>query len=130
MNEILLNILSAVVTLIIIPLISFAGARLIAWLNTKIKNENAKQMLTAATTIVTNSVGMVFQTYVESLKANGSFNDESQKEALTKAKNAALSQMNEEVKGYITATYGDLDNWLTTQIEATIYALKKKPIEE
>ena len=130
MNEILLNILSVVVTAVVVPLISLAGARLVALVNTKIKAENAKQLLTTATTIVTNAVGLVFQTFVESLKASGSFDEESQKEAFTKAKNAALSQMNEDVKNHITTTYGDLDNWLTTQIEATIYALKKKPIEE
>lgn len=37
MNEIVLNIISVVVTAIILPLISYAGARLIAWLNTKVK---------------------------------------------------------------------------------------------
>ena len=42
MNEIILNIISVVVTAIILPLISYAGARLITWLNTKIKDENAK----------------------------------------------------------------------------------------
>ena len=130
MNEILLNVLSVVVTAIVLPLISWAGARLIAWLNTKIKDENARQQLTVATDIVTKAVSSVFQTYVESLKATGSFDKESQVVALTKAKDAALSQMSEDVKHYITTTYGDLENWLTTQIEATIYALKKKPVEE
>lgn len=130
MNEILLNVLSVIVTAVVLPLISWAGARLIAWLNTKIKDENAKQQLTTATDIVTRAVGLVFQTYVESLKASGSFDEASQKVALTKAKDAALAQMNEGVKTYITTTYGDLENWLTTQIESTIYALKKKPTQE
>lgn len=68
MNEIILNIISVVVTAVILPLISYAGARLITWLNTKIKDENAKQQLTVATDIVTNAVRSVFQTYVEVLK--------------------------------------------------------------
>lgn len=130
MNEILLNALSVIVTAVILPLISWAGARLIAWLNTKIKNESAKQQLTTATTIVTNAVGCVAQTYVDSLKASGSFDEESQKEAFTKAKNIALSQMNKEIRDYIVTNYGDLETWLLIQIEATIKALKKKPIEE
>ena len=45
MNEIVLNIISVVVTAIILPLISYAGARLIAWLNTKVKDENARVQL-------------------------------------------------------------------------------------
>ncbi len=124
MNEILFNILSVVVTAVILPLISFAGTKLIAWLNAKIKDENGKIQLTVATTIVTNAVRSVFQTYVEALKKNGSFDAESQKIALTKAKDEALAQMSADVKEYITTNYGDLETWLTTQIEATINVLK------
>ena len=123
MNEILFNILSVVVTAVILPLISFAGTKLITWLNTKIKDENGKIQLTVATTIVTNAVRSVFQTYVEALKKSGSFDAESQKIALTKAKDEALSQMSADVKEYITTNYGDLETWLTTQIEATINIL-------
>ena len=126
MNEILFNILSVVVTAVILPLISFAGTKLITWLNTKIKDENGKIQLTVATTIVTNAVRSVFQTYVEALKKSGSFDAESQKIALTKAKDEALSQMSADVKEYITTNNGDLETWLTTQIEATINILKNK----
>ena len=124
MNEIILNIISVVVTAIILPLISYAGARLITWLNTKIKGENAKQQLTVATDIVTNAVRSVFQTYVETLKKNGTFDKESQKAALIKAKNEALAQMTDEIKEYITKNYGDLETWIVTQIESTINILK------
>lgn len=124
MNDIILNIISVVVTAVILPLISYLGTRLITWLNAKIKDENAKQQLTVATDIVTNAVRSVFQTYVESLKKNGTFDKESQKVALIKAKDEALSQMSDEIKDYITTNYGDLQTWLTTQIEATINILK------
>lgn len=126
MNEILMNIISVVVTAVILPLISFAGTKLIAWLNAKVKDENGKIQLTVATTIVTNAVRSVFQTYVDTLKKNGTFDTESQKIALTKAKDEALAQMTDEIKEYITSTYGNLENWLTTQIEATINILKNK----
>lgn len=124
MNEIILNIISVVVTAVILPLISYAGARLIAWLNAKIKDENAKQQLTVATDIVMNAVRSVFQTYVETLKKNGTFDKESQKVALIKAKDDALAQMSDEIKDYITKNYGDLETWITTQIESTINILK------
>ena len=126
MNEIILNIISVVVTAVILPLISYAGARLIAWLNAKIKDENAKQQLTVATDIVMNAVRSVFQTYVETLKKNGTFDKESQKVALIKAKDDALGQMSDEIKDYITKNYGDLETWITTQIESTINILKNK----
>lgn len=126
MNEILLNILSIVVTAVILPLISFAGTKLISFLNSKIKDEKAKELLTKATSIVTNAVRTVFQTYVESLKKSGSFGVEAQKEALLKAKDIALGQMTNELKEYIIKEYGDIDSWLTTQIEATINLLKSQ----
>lgn len=126
MNEILFNILSVVVTAVILPLISFAGTKLINWLNAQIKDVNARTQLSVATTIVTNAVRSVFQTYVEALKKNGTFDLESQKIALTKAKDEALAQMTDDIKEYITTTYGDLETWLTTQIEATINILKNK----
>lgn len=124
MNEILISVLSVVITGVVIPLITWAGTALVKWLNTKVKNEKSAEFLTTATTIVLNSVKTVFQTYVESLKKNGSFDEASQKLALTKAKEIALSQFNDEVTNYITENYGDFNNWLTIQIEATIDSLK------
>ena len=124
MNEILLNILSVVVSAVVLPLISLIGAKLVSFINTKINDEKASKLLSKATEIVTNAVRSVFQTYVEALKKNGTFDKESQISALNQAKNIAISQMTDEVKDYISATYGDLDNWLSTNIEATINTLK------
>lgn len=124
MNEILLNILSVVVTAVILPLISYLGVRLTTYLNNKIKDEKARTLLTKATEIVTNATRSVFQTYVESLKASGNFGPESQKTALTKAKNIVLNELTSDVKDFITTNYGDLNDWITNQIEATINMLK------
>ena len=126
MNEILLNILSVVVTSIILPLLTYAGTRLIAYLNSKIKDENYKILLTTATDIVVNAVRSVFQTYVESLKASGNFDSEAQLIALNKAKDIALEQMTDEVKQFISKNYGSVDAWLTTTIESTINLIKNK----
>ena len=126
MNEIIINIISVVVTSIVLPLISIAGAKLIQFINSKIKNNKAADLLTTATTIVINAVRSVFQTYVEALKKEGSFNKDAQIIALSKAKDIALTQMTDEVKDYLVTTYGSLDTWLDTNIEATINILKNK----
>ena len=126
MNEIIINIISVVVTSIVLPLISIAGAKLIQFINSKIKNNKAADLLTTATTIVINAVRSVFQTYVEALKKEGSFNKDAQIIALNKAKDIALTQMTDEVKDYLVTTYGSLDTWLDTNIEATINILKHK----
>ena len=126
MNEIIINIISVVVTSIVLPLISIAGAKLIQFINSKIKNNKAADLLTTATTIVINAVRSVFQTYVEALKKEGSFNKDAQIIALNKEKDIALTQMTNEVKDYLVTTYGSLDSWLDTNIEATINILKNK----
>lgn len=124
MNDILINVISAVVTTVLLPLITWAGTKLIQYIGTKVKNEKAAALLTTATTIVLNAVRSVFQTYVESLKASGKFDSAAQVEALKKAKDIALSQLGDDVKEYVTSTYGNLDGWLTNQIESTINLLK------
>jgi len=124
MNDILINIISAVVTTVLLPLITWAGTKLIQYIGTKVKNEKASALLTTATNIVLNAVRSVFQTYVESLKANGKFDSASQVEALKMAKDIAISQLGDDVKEYITANFGNLDGWLTNQIESSINLLK------
>ena len=124
MNQILLNILAAVTTCIILPLISFLGIKLSQWLSTKIKDEKAAKLLTQATEIVVTAVKSVFQTYVESLKNSGTFDKTAQVEALNKAKAIVTSELTVELKDFIVSNYGDLESWITNQIEASIYKLK------
>ena len=124
MNQILLNILAAVTTCIILPLISFLGIKLSQWLSTKIKDEKAAALFKKATEIVTNAVRVTFQTYVESLKNSGSFGKDEQLIALNKAKDIITSELTEELKAFISENYGDLETWIKNQIEASIYKLK------
>ena len=124
MNEILINIISVIVTAVVIPVITLVGGKLVSWINAKINNEKANAMLTAATNAVVNAVRSVLQTYVDTLKASGKFDESSQKIALIKAKKLALESMNAEVQNYIETTYGNIDTWITTMIEATLNAIK------
>lgn len=124
MNEMLLNIISVVVSAIVLPLISIGGTQLIKLINSKIKNQEASKLLSDATSIVLNAVRTVTQTYVDTLKANGLFNKDAQLVALNKAKDIALSQMSSDVKDFINANFGDVQLWITNQIEASINLLK------
>ena len=124
MNQILLNVLATVVTCIILPLISFLGVKLTQWLNTKIKDEKGQKLFDTAVDIVINAVRSVFQTYVESLKNSGNFNADAQKIAFNLAKSIVLKQLSDDAKQYIATNYGDLEEWIRNQIEASIYKLK------
>ena len=100
------------------------GSKLIKWISSKIDNEKTEKYLTEATTIVLDAVKCVFQTYVEALKKEGNFGKDAQLTALNKAKDIVLSQLSEDIKNYIKINFGDVDAWITTQIEASINTLK------
>ena len=124
MNQIFINILAEVVTCIILPLISFLGVKFTEWLNTKIKNEKGQALIKKATDIVLNALRCVFQSYVEALKKSGDFDQKAQIYAFNLAKDIALKQLGDDAKDYIAQNYGDLEEWLKTEIEASINLLK------
>lgn len=121
-QTILLSALSVILT----GLATWGVERLVAFLNSKIKNTKALQYLTDAVGIVANAVKATYQTYVQALKDKDMFTAEAQKTALSAAVNQAQSQMSNELKNYITNNFGDLTEWITSQIEAALYDLKKK----
>lgn len=126
MNEIIISIISVVVTSVVLPLITLGGTKLIQLINQKIKDEKARNLLTGLTTIVERAVRSVTQTYVDSLKKSGSFDQEAQLIALSIAKEEVFKQLNEETKIFIKDNYGDINAFVTTQIESTINLLKTK----
>ena len=77
-----------------------------------------------ATQIVLDSVRCVFQSYVEGLKKSGGFDQKAQIYAFNLAKDTALKQLGDDAKEYIADNYGDLQEWLKTEIEASINKLK------
>lgn len=127
MNEIWLPIISTIVTAVVLPLITLAGNKLIGWLGTKLKNEKSAEYIKKATTIIVLCVKMVSQTYVESLKKAGRFDEAAQKEALSRCKAAVKIQLTDDIKAFLTEAYGDFEVWLNTQIEASINTLKNAP---
>lgn len=66
------------------------------------------------------------QTYVEALKKEGKFDKDAQLIALNKARDITLEQLSADSKKYITDNFGDLNEWVNTQIEAIINLLKSK----
>ena len=93
----------------------------------KTNNETAQKYLQMATDTITACVIATNQTYVESLKAQGKFDKEAQEVAFNKTLEAVLALMNDEVKEYITEVFGDLNTYLTTQIEAAVNDTKVLP---
>ena len=124
MNEILISIISVVVTTVVLPLITIGGTKLIQLINQKIKDDRTRTILTGLTTIVERSVRSVTQTYVDTLKKNGKFDQEAQLVALSLAKDEVLRELNTETKLFIENNYGSINDFVTTQIESTINLIK------
>lgn len=119
-QTILLSTLGTILT----ALATWGVERLIAWLNTKIKDQKALTYLNNAISVVTSVVKATYQTYVEALKNENMFTKEAQEQALNKAVEQAKTTMSAEVKNFVTENYGDLTEWIKLQIESAIYSLK------
>ena len=125
MTQAIMNILLSAFGAVMTGLASFAVAKLTQWINSKISDSKAANFLNTVTTIVFNCVQEVSQTYVESLKASGSFNEAAQKEAYERCLVKVKSQLAPDLIDYITNNFGDLDTYLKSLIESAIYSLKK-----
>ena len=70
------------------------------------------------------AVEYVNQTFVDTLKREGSFDEHAKIRAFTDAKDAALEIMSKSTLAWLEKTHADVDNWLTVQIEAAVKAVK------
>lgn len=113
--------------LCIIPLLGILTKYLVDFLsakrdelNSKTENETIKKYTSMILETVTNCVIATNQTYVNSLKEQGSFDEAAQKEAFNKTMTAVLDILSDDVKEYITEVTGDLNTYLTNLIEAEV----------
>ena len=123
--EQLWTILWSALGIIITGLISWATTALVTWLNTKIKDKKMAEIASGITTIILNAVTAVTQTFVDTLKKNGKFDEAAQAEAQERALKIINSQLTEPMLQYIKDNFGDVQEYLKTRIEAMIYTLKK-----
>lgn len=111
----------------IIPLLGILTTFFVKWVNAKIKqmtqsSDNAlqKKYLEMLNETITNCVIATTQTYVESLKKQGSFDTEAQKEAFTMTYEAVLGLLTDDATKYLTEAIGDLNLYIKQKIEAEV----------
>ena len=90
------------------------------WANKHIKDEKIKAHVIELANIVKEVVLEVSQTFVDKMQKAGNWNDDTKKEALSMALSKAQSLMSDELKTWVSETYGDVTAYLTTLIEAQI----------
>ena len=122
----LTNIIFSVIGIVFTGLASWGTAVLIKWLNSKIKDKELAAFATTITTVVGNAVKAVTQTYVDSLKGTDAWTKEAQEKALQMALETAKSELTDEALTYIELQHGDIDKYLVTLIESTLFNLKNQ----
>ena len=122
-----IELLQQIFEVCIIPLLAVLTGYIVKLIQTKsaeiqatTENAIADKYIAMLADTITQCVIATNQTYVESLKKNKAFTAEAQAEAFNKTLNAVMDVLSEDAKKYITETFGDLETYLTTQIEAAV----------
>ena len=115
-----------------IPLLGILTAYLVQFIQVKKSELIAstdldlqKKYLSLLADTITKCVQATNQTYVDALKEKNAFTPEAQKEAFNKTLNAVLLILNDEAKTYLNKALGDLNTYITNQIEAQVKAAKQ-----
>ena len=89
-------------------------------IKTKADNELADKYIDLLSTTISDCVIATNQTYVESLKAQGKFDLNAQKEAFNLTKDAVMTILSAEAQEYLSTAVGDLNAYITKKIEAEV----------
>lgn len=121
------EIVIQIIQVCVIPLLGILTKFLVNYLsakrdeiNSKTDNEIAQKYTNMIYQTVVDCVIATNQTYVDSLKKSGSFDEAAQKEAFNRTMNAIMTILSDDAKEYITEATGDLNTYLTQLIEAEV----------
>ena len=115
-NEFLTNAFLSVLTLVVSTASGY-GLLLLRQFLSKIISDGLADEITSR---LEDAVYATTQTYVDDLKASGSFNKEAQLHALALALATLLGSLSQEAKDYIQEKFGDTEAYLTGRIEAEV----------
>ena len=126
------NLLTDIIEVCIIPLLGVLTAYAVKYIQVKSAEnaENTNNALANKYTVmladtISACVLATNQTYVESLKKQGSFDEEAQKVAFSMTLNAVMEILSDDAKEYLSEAFGDLNSYITSQIEASVNVNKK-----
>lgn len=108
--------LLGVLTMYIVKFIQVKSAEI----TNKVDSDLADKYISMAAVTIENCVIATNQTYVEALKNAGKFDAEAQKTAFNMTKNAVMAILSDEAKRYLENAVGDLNEYITQQIEAAV----------
>lgn len=111
----------------IIPLLGVLTTFFVKWVNAKsaeiqtnIDDATLRKYMGMLTETIADCVVATNQTFVETLKAQGKFDEEAQKEAFRQTSMAVIQILSEDAKDYLSSAVGDLETYITKKIEAEV----------
>lgn len=124
--DLFLQIFMTVAVPVLITILTTLVNRILDYQIQKIQNEKVQQLLREGTALILDSVNYIQQTYVDDLKATGSFDAAAQQHALNAAKTRALDLMRNDVYRVLDSQYENVNKYIETIIESAIAQKKEK----
>ena len=122
-----LNLLADIFEVCIIPLLAVLTTYLVKYIQVKsaeITTQSDNVLVDKYTTMLADTISACVlatnQTYVESLKKQGACDVEAQKVAFNMTLEAVMNILSDEAKEYLSEAFGDLNSYITSQIEASV----------
>lgn len=120
--------ISELFTIVLIPLLGILVKYFINFVQIKSeeikannKNVEYNKYIDMLENTITTAVVATNQTYVDSLKAQGKFDQEAQVEALNKSYSAVMSILTEDAQKYLNEIIGDLRLYIMNSIEERVH---------
>lgn len=121
------NLINQLFQVCLIPMLGALTTFIVIWikaksveLQKKTNNDILNKYVQMATDTITNCVIATNQTYVNSLKEQGKFDEAAQKEAFQRTYQAVLLILSDDAKEYLNNAFGDLNKYLQEKIESTV----------
>lgn len=122
-----LNLLNEIFQVCIVPLLGVLTTYLVKYIQIKSEaaqaksdNEMVDKYLSLLTSTVTKCVIATNQTYVNALKQEDKFDLDAQQKAFELTKDAVMLILTDDAKECLSAAVGDLNTYISKQIEAAV----------
>lgn len=126
-----LDMIKDVFEVLIVPVLGVVATYLITLINAekeerlqKANAEKTKFYIEILNNTIVDCIRATNQTYVETLKKNGTFDAQAQEEALNRTYEAVMSILTNDAKVFLDNAIVDLSSYITNKIEAEIKCQK------
>lgn len=130
------ELLPIIIQTVLIPLLVALAGFAVKWINAKanqlkekVKDDRYYLYIDILQELVTKTVIMVNQTYVDELKKENAFTKEAQVEAFNKVYETVIQSLSEDVYSYLEQIIGNLSDYITVLIESSV-KIEKKNVQQ